>query len=201
MGYALPPDIRAAGTTPARLRDLLYVPKFLAKSEADSLLEHCLRDLSWQQERFMLFGKLVTAPRLTAWYGEAGTAYRYSGVTRAGNTWTPMLRRIANLVGQRLTTSFNFVLANRYRSGDDCVGWHADDERGLAPVIASLSLGETRVFCVKPKVGGPSVGLPLEHGGLVVMWGRCQRDFKHALPRTARSKGERVNLTLRCVAN
>ena len=199
MGFELAEDVRDAGATPPGLYDILHVPGFLPRGDADALLGHCLRDLDWRRERFRMFGKEVKAPRLTAWYGDPGASYRYGGVTRACARWTPELRRAARATGDRLGTSFNFVLANRYRDGADCLGWHADDEPGLGPVIASLSLGATRVFRVRPRAGGRSIGLPLAHGALVVMWGRCQRDFKHALPRTARCGGERVNLTLRHV--
>lgn len=189
----------SAGTTPAGLRELLHVPAFLSRTEADDLFRHCVADLDWRQERVRLFGREVDAPRLCACYGQPGLAYRYSGVTRRCATWTRPLREAAGTIGQRLGASFNFVLANRYRDGSDAVGWHADDERGIAPVIASVSLGAERAFRVRPREGGRSTALLLAHGDLVLMWGRCQRDFRHALPRTRAPVGVRVNLTLRRV--
>ena len=198
--FAPPPALHAAGTTPPGLRDVLHLPGFLPRPEADALLAHCLRDLDWRRERLRMFGKEIPAPRLTACYGDPGARYRYSGVTRDCAPWTPELRRAAQTIGGRLGTSFNFVLANLYRSGADRLGWHADDERGLGPVIASLSLGVTRDFRIRGrKRGGPRVGLPLAHGDLLVMWGSCQRDFEHALPKAMRVEGRRVNLTLRRV--
>ena len=75
----------------------------------------------------------------------------------------------------------------------------ADDERGLGPVIASLSLGVARIFRIRSKDGSGtrSVGLSPAHGDLVVMWGCFQRDFKHALPRSAGVVQERLDPTLR----
>ena len=208
--FALPGDLRAraAGRTPAGLCDVALVPGFLPPREADTLLAHCLRDLDWRPERLRMFGKEVTAPRLTACYGDPGASYRYSGVTHPSTAWTPALRRVAHATGERLGASFNLVVANRYRSGADHIGWHADDERGLGPVIASLSLGATRVFRFRRKSGGggggrrgsgPRMDLTLMHGALVVMWGRCQREFQHTLPSAAGVREERVNLTLRSV--
>ena len=94
------------------------------------------------------------------------------------------------------------MLASRYRSGSDYVGWHSDNERdmGARPVIASLSLGASRVFRVRPRSGGSSKGLLLRHGSLLVMWGDSQSLFKHSVPRTAQPVGERVNLTYRYVS-
>lgn len=199
MTYVPPPRVVSAGTTPAGLRELLHVRGFLAHGEADALFRHCLADLDWRQERVRLFGREVDAPRLSACHGQPGLAYRYSGVTRRCAIWTAPLREAVARIGRRLGASFNFVLANRYRDGSDAVGWHADDERGLAPVIASVSLGSERVFRVRRREGGPSAALLLGHGDLVLMWGRCQRDFRHALPRTRAPVGARVNLTLRRV--
>ena len=200
--FELPADLRAAGETPSGLHDVAHVPGFLSCGDADALLAHCLGRLDWREERLQMFGKERIAPRLTACYGDPGRSYRYSGVTHACAPWTPELRRAARAAGERLGVRFDFVVANRYRNGADCIGWHADDERGLGPVIASLSLGATRTFRIRPKKDGGgrrSVGLPLAHGDLVVMWGRFQRDFKHALPRSAGVVEERVNLTLRCI--
>ncbi|MYE82715.1 MAG: alpha-ketoglutarate-dependent dioxygenase AlkB [Gammaproteobacteria bacterium] len=201
MTYAPPQHVASAGTTPADLRELLLVPAFLSRRDADELFRHCLADLDWRQERVRLFGREMDAPRLCACYGRPGLAYRYSGVTRRCAPWTAPLREAVERIGQRLGASFNFVLANRYRDGSDAVGWHADDERGIGPVIASVSLGSERLFRVRPREGGPSTALRLGHGDLVLMWGRCQRDFRHALPRTRAPVGTRVNLTLRRVGS
>lgn len=200
MTYAPPQHVASAGTTPTGLRELLHVEAFLSRAEADDLFRHCVADLDWRQERVRLFGREVAAPRLCACYGRPGLAYRYSGVTRRCSPWTAPLREAVEVIGRRVGASFNFVLANRYRDGSDAVGWHADDERGIAPVIASVSLGAERAFRVRPREGGRSTPLRLAHGDLVLMWGRCQRDFRHALPRTRAPVGVRVNLTLRRVA-
>ena len=49
--------------------------------------------------------------------------------------------------------AFNGVLLNRYRTGRDGMGWHADDEPefGDEPVIASVSFGGRRTFQLRHK--------------------------------------------------
>lgn len=83
------------------------------------------------------------------------------------------------------------------------MGWHRDDERDLgpAPVIASLSLGAPRRFLVKAHgdPGAKALAIELPHGSLLVMAGDFQRRYRHALPRTARAVGARINLTFRNV--
>ena len=175
---------------------------FLDRRRADALLARALATLDWRRERLTMFGREVTAPRLVAWYGEAGTAYRYSGVIRRAMPWRGPLRALALEVGAALQWRFDYVLANRYRDGADMLGWHADDERelGAEPVIAALSVGAERVFRLRPRHGGASTAQQLQHGSLLVMWGRSQRDYKHCLPRTSKPVGERISFTFRRIA-
>jgi alkylated DNA repair dioxygenase AlkB len=98
---------------------------------------------------------------------------------------------------------FNAVLLNLYRDGRDGMGWHADDEPELGrnPVIASVSLGATRRFCLRHRRRRDlKLDLPLPHGSLLLMAGATQHHWLHALPKTQRPVGERINLTFRRVA-
>ena len=198
MGYVPPNRLQHAGQS-LGVAETLYVPGFLNRDYADGLFARVLDDTPWQRERFSLFGRPVTAPRLTAWYGDAGTTYRYSGTTRLAEPWTAMIRSLAAKVAEALEQPFNYVLVNRYRDGDDMLGWHADDERDLgpSPVIAAVSIGAERMFRIRPRQGGSSVGHVLGHGSLLVMWGASQRHYKHCLPRTRKLVGERLSFTFR----
>lgn len=176
-----------------------YLPKFLCRERADAILRRVLQETEWRRERVRMFGRVHDAPRLTAWYGDAGAVYRYGGVAREAARWPPVYRALAQEVAEAVAWRFNFVLVNRYRNGDDMLGWHADDEADLgdAPVIAALSLGAPRMFRIRPRQGGASVGQVLDHGSLLLMWGSCQRDAKHCLPRSRRCTSERLNLSFR----
>ena len=103
---------------------------------------------------------------------------------------------ISDAAGER----FNSVLANLYRDGRDGMGWHSDDEPELGgqPVIASLSLGATRRFVLKHRHDPErKLAIELPAGSLLVMAGDTQRNYRHALPKTARPIGARINLTFR----
>ena len=89
-----------------------------------------------------------------------------------------------------LKYKFNSVLANLYRDGKDSIAWHSDDEPmlGKHPFIASISLGDTRVFEMRAKLS-PSAPLeeyeyvqhykiPVDHGSLLVMEGATQDDWQ-----------------------
>lgn len=177
----------------------LYVRRFLACGRADELYAVTLADADWQHERVALFGRTYTARRLSACYGEPTATYRYSGLEHRAAPWPDHLRTLAADIAAAVGWRFNFVLINRYRNGGDRLGWHADDESdlGATPVIASVSVGAERVFRMRARAGGASVGKVLEHGSLVLMWGDSQRDFRHAVPPTAKPVGERLNFSFR----
>jgi alkylated DNA repair dioxygenase AlkB len=170
-----------------------YLPGFLSRREADKLFDALLARVQWRTERIVLFGRSVAVPRLVAWCGDPGINYRYSGADHPCAGWIDELA----MLRERLAAAHGFpsalVLLNRYRDGADGMGWHTDDERGHGPWIASVTLGAPRRFLVRPLPGRPAVGLTLEHGSLLFMRGT----LPHALPKTRRPTGERVNLTFR----
>ena len=147
----------------------------------------------------MLFGRRVLQPRLIAWTGTLG--YRYSGQTLEPRDATPATAAILTRVGAHVREPFNHILLNRYRDGADSMGMHSDDEPELGrdPVVATLSLGATRRFVVKPRRPrlGAGHALELSHGSLLVMGGTCQRHYVHGVPRQSGATGERISLTFR----
>ena len=174
--------------------------------DADELLRLLLEEVPWQSHNLVLFGKKITEPRLSAWVGDEGVAYTYSGVRRAPEPWTPTLDSLRQLCESHVAprfpgTVFNSVLANLYRSGEDAMGWHADDEPelGPTPVIASLSFGDERRFDFRHRISGDSASMALPHGSLLVMSGATQQHWKHRIARTKSSHSPRVNLTYRFV--
>jgi len=181
--------------------DFVYIEHFLEDTYANSLLEKFHLELSWRQEEIRLFGRAVLQPRLSCWYGDKGADYTYSGLYLQPLSWHPQLLELQQRLQYRLGVAFNSVLANAYRDGRDSMGWHSDDEKelGAEPVIASISLGADRRFLVRSKKGSALASLQLEHGSLLVMRGRSQKDYRHSVPKTTKPVGLRINLTFRQV--
>ena len=177
---------------------------FLAE-EASALFSELESTLPWRQESIQLFGRTVAIPRLQSWHGDPGASYRYSGLDLEPEPWTPLLAELrARLETVELGAQFNSVLANLYRDGQDSMGWHADDEPelGAEPVIASLSLGETRTFQLRHRTDRSiaRIDLDLPSGSLLWMAGKTQTHWQHALPKRGgkrRTWGARINLTFR----
>jgi alkylated DNA repair dioxygenase AlkB len=159
---------------------------WLAPDEADTLTATLLCDLAWEQRHIVLFGKRILQPRLIAWAGEL--PYRYSGQTLEPRPWSDAARAVLARVNATVGVELNHVLVNRYRDGQDSMGYHADaePELGLDPVVATLSLGGARRFALRRHDGGSGEAprfLLLEHGSLLIMGGTCQRHYRHAIPR------------------
>jgi alkylated DNA repair dioxygenase AlkB len=79
------------------------------------------------------------------------------------------------------------------------MGWHSDDEREIVPnsSIASLSIGAERKFSFKHKATKETQSLLLQNGSLLEMAGSLQQNWWHALPKSKKVNGPRINLTFR----
>lgn len=154
-------------------------------------------EIAWEQKDITMFGRTVPTPRLTAWMGDA--AYTYSGVLNEPKPWPPALRAMRDRLAGELGVAFNSCLANLYRDGADSMGYHSDDEPELGPepTIASVSLGARRGFTLRHRVTRERWSWRLGEGDLLVMEGESQAAYAHAVPKTARPIGPRVNLTFR----
>jgi alkylated DNA repair dioxygenase AlkB len=182
--------------------EVIFHPSFFAAAEADRLLGELRATTEWRQDSMRMFGQLKPLPRLTAWYGDPGTRYVYSGIVNEAMPWTEALAEIKEAVGSSCGVAFNGVLLNRYRTGRDSMGWHADDEPefGDRPVIASVSFGGPRSFQLKHKTQKEwKATVELTHGSLLVMRGETQINWLHQVPKTAKPVEERINLTFRRV--
>ncbi len=157
--------------------ELIYIPNFYETAKADRYFELLKTTIDWQHDEITLFGKTYKQPRLTALYANNGTPYTYSNITMRPKIFTPALKDIKVDIEQLTSQQFTSVLLNRYRDGNDSNGWHADNEKalGINPVIASLSLGETRPFHFKHRqLKEERHKLNLNQGRLLIMKGEMQ---------------------------
>lgn len=141
----------------------------------------------WAQRSRKMWENEVLVPRLTAAYGDLAEL-------------PPYLRKLKDRLDARYDVEIGSCLVNLYRDGDDAVAWHGDDVRKVLshPLVFTVSLGVRRRFVVRPREGGPVVRtyLPGE-GDLLVMGGRMQHEWSHAVPRDRRVSGARMSVTFR----
>ena len=179
--------------------ELYLIKQFYRLPESERLFSMLETGLAWQEEAIFIFGKWVKVPRLMCWYGELDACYHYSGGDHQPRPWNTTLQSVREKVEQQSGNAFNSVLANLYRDGQDSMGCHADDEKelGVNPVIASLSLGDERLFKLHHKKRKETVDITLGHGDLLIMAGALQHHWMHSVPKTKKVKTPRINLTFR----
>jgi alkylated DNA repair dioxygenase AlkB len=164
--------------------------------------------IDWARRQVNVYG-WKDERRLTAFYGDDQTSYRYSGRDNPCCPWVEEqaghLTRLKEALGEALAPLLdiprqpNFCLLNYYGDGSQCIGKHADDERDLTPpIIASISLGADRPLRFS-RPNSPLVDVAQPPGTLVVMAGRTQQVFKHEVPPTKKATDPRINLTFRFV--
>ncbi|KAG8438374.1 hypothetical protein GDO86_008888 [Hymenochirus boettgeri] len=207
-----PRVINSAGTfeissSPAGVSRLRLFPSFIDPREANWMFDQLRREIPWSQKTNMGPDGPYQQPRLTCWYGEV--PYTYSRSTLQANShWHPLLTMLKDHIEEVTGYTFNSLLCNLYRNDKDSIDWHSDDEAalGINPVIASLSLGETRHFQMRrkplPEDHGDftyveRVHVPLDHGTLLLMEGATQEDWQHRVPKEYHDRKPRINLTFR----
>jgi len=164
--------------------------QFFSKEESDHYFKLLLPDTPWKQRERKMYEKTVLDPRLTAYYGGPN-----------GLEWTSTLLEIKAKVEQECGHTFNRVLLNYYRDGNDSVAWHSDTlpSDGKHHHIASVTFGDTRVFKVRHKFRKEikQLEIPLTHGSFLLMGETMQKLYEHHIPKTTRPVGPRINLTFR----
>lgn len=193
---------------------LIDLPDDMSDSD---LYQYLLTTLPWQADIVTLFGKTHVTKRQTVWMGDEGLSYRYSGHTRLAHHWDPIVFHVKRIAEQQLQKQgllahavkdqavdddsgyFNACLLNYYPSGDEGMGYHADDEKELGdcPVIAALSLGATRKMRFKHQTNTKTAQLFLSSGQLMVMAGVMQQYWKHSIPKSKKVSTGRISLTFR----
>ncbi len=167
---------------------VLHQPHWLAG--ADAAFDELYESTDWRSMRRPMYDRIVDVPRLIA------TERR--GAVRKGTALDTIVAGVEALLG----VTADHIGLNLYRTGADSVTWHRDRigrQRDWS-VIALVSLGGPRTLSVRPWSGSQrraaSRHYALASGDLLVMAGACQRDWEHAVLKTA-AAAPRISLALR----
>jgi alkylated DNA repair dioxygenase AlkB len=181
--------------------EVYYIENFLEEMPARQFYKDLDKNISWEHDEFLMYGKKIITKRKVAWYGSKAFDYNYSQKTRKAELWTKELMQLKQLIETESKDVFNSCLLNLYPEGSDGMGWHSDDEKELRPLatIASLSLGSDRKFSFKHRLTKETVSLTLQNGSLLLMKGATQKHWLHQLPKTKKTIGPRINLTFRTI--
>jgi len=181
---------------------LAYIPHLFTAEESASYLQKFITTIPWEQRTVVMYGKPIITPRLTAWYGDTGKNYAYTGTRFQPHPWTPELLAIKERIEPLARVTFNSVLLNYYRDGNDSVAWHSDNETelGKQPIIASVSFGQVRRFDIRHKRDHDrKFAVRLENGSMLLMKGDLQQHWEHRVAKSPTPLKARVNLTFRII--
>lgn len=188
------------------LPDVDYYPNFLNKEDSDCLLNTLTNNINFEPETYIFNNETIITKRKISYHSEI--AYTYSTQTYAGKPWTPELLFLKESIEKLVNHHFNAVLVNLYDNGEAGIGWHSDKEKelGKEPIIASISLGQSRRFAFRHRkelVGLKNpprlVEYMLNSGDLLIMKGNTQDIFEHSVIKDKSATGLRINLTFRFV--
>ncbi len=153
---------------------------------ADVLAARLIATVPWRQGRRRMWDRVLDDPRLSHWG------------RRDDPPLDPALSPVHHTLERRYRRRLHGPALNYYRDGRDSVAWHADRELRVLDdtLVAIVTLGTRRPFLLRPRGGGASVDLAPGSGDVLVMGGAAQRDWEHAVPKTARS-GPRISVSFR----
>jgi len=181
--------------------DVQFLQRLPMPQSDEKIFEQLFRETKWLHEKVMVWGKEHLQPRLTAWHGDPGRSYTYSGTVMFPMPWTNLLLSLRRELEELTDARFNSVLLNLYRDHNDRMGFHSDNEPSLGkePTIASLSYGVTRtlIFKHKKRADLERKRVPLVSGSVLLMKGATQSNWVHGIDKESRPCGPRINLTFR----
>lgn len=158
-----------------------HVPGWLAQHGA--LFAQLLVAPAWAQRDRWMYTREVREPRMTA---------EYPAIADAPHG----LAQIADALSRQYGVRYDGLWLNLYRDHRDSTAWHGDwpSCRRAECVVPVLSLGARRRFLVRARAGGRSLAWTPEGGDLIVMGGRCQRDWVHCVPKQSAPAGARISV-------
>jgi alkylated DNA repair dioxygenase AlkB len=106
-----------------------YEKNLWNKAEASQLLDQMMRNLYWQHDEIIMFGKKITTGRKVAWYGDEPYTYTYSRTTKEAIPWHRMLIPVKDKTEEFTRAEFNACLCNLYHHGNEGMSWHSDDDK------------------------------------------------------------------------
>jgi len=153
---------------------------------ADDVYARLVESVPWRQGRVFRYERYLDEPRMGSWYSR-DTPYPHPALTAAHRA-----------IQHQYRVTFGGVRLAFYRDGRDSVAPHRDTDLRYCEntVIAILTLGARRPWVLQPRHSDErlredrSGGIDLSPAGgdLLVMGGRCQTDWLHAVPKVQTAK-------------
>ena len=167
-----------------------------------ALVDACVADVKDKLQKkppIFVFGKWRQQPRNVGFFSDESVGYEYSRQLMKSQPLSEALKAFLKEINTLYGADFNGILVNEYGDGNDSIGAHSDDEKGLSSVgVVSLSIGAIRKFRIRHKVTKKIViDVPTTPYTLIHMTGAFQREFTHEIPKQKRITERRLSFTFR----
>lgn len=146
----------------------------------------------------LIHGRRVRTPR---WQRAFGRDYRFAGQVAAAGPIPAALLPFLIWAQAAIDIRLNGILVNWYDARlHHYIGRHRDSRHDLSPgaPIVTVSLGESRVFRLRPWPNGSGVkDVTVNRGTVVVLPYDTNLAWTHEVPHRTRDIGRRISLTFR----
>ena len=172
-------------------------------SEVCELIKRCVDVVDSELDKnpeIIVYGKICNQHRSIGFYSDTSKGYNYSSTLRPSKKMHPCLRELLDYINTKFNSDYNGILINKYADGNDYIGKHSDDERGLDAKIGviALSYGATRIFRIRNKITSKKVmDISTDTSKIIQMAGNFQKEFTHEIPMEKKVKEVRYSFTFR----
>jgi alkylated DNA repair dioxygenase AlkB len=159
-----------------------HIPNWLGRPEA--VFADLMRTAPWLQRDRWMYTRTVIEPRLTADFPDLEEVP------------LPVLREMVAALSAHYGVRYCSLWVNLYRDQHDSTAWHGDNIGRVQAesIVPVLTLGASRRFLIRPTAGGRTLTFRPVSGDLIVMGGRAQRDWRHAVPKESTPSGPRISI-------
>ena len=166
------------------------------------LLDQCVKDTESNLDEYppiKIFNRICHQRRCVGFFSDESIGYRYSNQISRSKPMTPALIELLELVNSIFNTEYNGILVNKYKTGEDYISAHSDDETNLDKSgVVAISYGATRKFRIREKNTKKKVGdYPMVSYSMLQMGGDFQKEFTHEIPIEKKVKEPRISFTFR----
>ena len=186
---------------------LVYVIRNWISNELSNKLLNLCNDIEWLSEKTIM-GDEAKSRKIYA-IGNNGLVHKYSKQRLELKGWSSELGKELKLLMDKINEKilkesnekdkFTSCLLNKYETGDNYLGYHSDkDALGYNNAVCTISIGESRDILFKNIKTGEMRKIELRNSDLCLMFGKCQDQWKHSIPKR-KNKKLRISITYRCI--
>lgn len=166
------------------------------------LIDKCVADVADNLDEYpciKVYGKVCHQRRCVGFFSNESKGYYYSNQLSVAKPMSESMLKLMTQVNNIFETNYNGILVNKYKSGEDYISAHSDDERNLDDNgVIAISYGATRKFRIRDKKTKKIVkDINLTSYSIVQMGGEFQQEFTHEIPIEKKVKEERISFTFR----